>query len=214
LITHWPWLQKTLQQVAPDMRVLDGLMDKSRRWAKAGSRKVEHLAAGAEREDFAVLAGHQPNWLSSAELAFVDASNRAHSGRLSRERAQLEEKAQAQAATARQQQRVARLLWVIAALMLVTIGYVAWKEYEVAKRELNLFTARATDAMKDEQYDRAMRYALPVYVARGSISWLTPFSTELEGKLAGGAQLSRLHRLLKSHTNADFSPDGKRVVTA
>jgi len=62
------------------------------------------------------------------------------------------------------------------------IGYVTWKDYDVAKRELNVFTARATEAMKDEQFDRAMRYALSAYVARGSISWFTPFSTELEGK--------------------------------
>ena len=102
----------------------------------------------------------------------------------------------------------------IAALVLVMIGYVTWKDYDVAKREINVFAARATDAMKDEQFDRAMRYALPAYPARGSIPWFTPFSTELEGKLADGAQLSRLHRLLKSHTNAGFSPDGKRVVTA
>jgi WD40 repeat protein len=96
--------------------------------------------------------------------------------------------------------------------------YVTWKDYDVAKREINVFTARATDAMKNGQFDRAMRYALSAYPARGSISWFTPFSTELEGKLAGGAQSSQLHRLLKGHTrpvqSAGFSPDGKRVVTA
>jgi WD40 repeat protein len=51
------------------------------------------------------------------------------------------------------------------------------------------------------------------------VIWFTPFSTtELEGKLAGGAQSSRLHRLLKGPTgsvlSAAFSSDGKRVVTA
>ena len=78
LITQWPWLQNTLQQVAPDMRVLDGLMDKTRRWATTGSRKAEHLAAGAEREEFAALAGRRPDWLSGAERDFVAASSRAH----------------------------------------------------------------------------------------------------------------------------------------
>src|SRR5215471_16026730 len=152
--------------------------------------------------------------ITDAQRTFIAASEDAESVRLGKERTLLEEMARAQAATARQQRRAARLLWGIAALTLVMIGYVTWKDFDVAKRELNVFTARATDAMKDEQFDRAMRYALLAYVARGSISWFTPFSTELEGKLAGGAQLSRLHRLLKSHTNADFSPDGKRVVTA
>ena len=60
LITQWPWLQNTLQQAAADMRVLDGLMDKTRRWAATGSRKAEHLAAGAEREEFAALADASP----------------------------------------------------------------------------------------------------------------------------------------------------------
>jgi hypothetical protein len=156
--------------------------------------------------------------ITEAQRTFVAASEDVESARLSKERAQLEEMARAQAATARQQRRAARLLWGIAALMLVMVGYVTWKDYDVAKRELNVFTARATEAMKDEQFDRAMRYAMPAYLARGGIPWLTPFSTELEGKLAGGAQLSRLHRLLKGHTgsvpSAGFSPDGKRVVTA
>jgi WD40 repeat protein len=126
--------------------------------------------------------------------------------------------ARAQAATGQQQRRAARLLWGIAVLALMMVSYVAWKDHDVARREINVFTARAADAMKDEQFDRAMRYALSAYLARGGISWLTPFSTELEGKLAGGAQSSQLHRLLKGHTgevvSAGFSPDGKRVVTA
>jgi WD40 repeat protein len=46
----------------------------------------------------------------------------------------------------------------------------------------------------------------------------TPFSTELEGKLAGGAQSTRLYRLLGTHslavTSAAFSGDGKRVTVS
>ena len=57
--------------------------------------------------------------------------------------------------------------------------------------------------MKDEHFDRAMRYALQAYPARGHLPGLTPFSTELEGKLAGGAQSTQLHRLLKGHTGVD-----------
>src|SRR6516165_8089166 len=149
--------------------------------------------------------------ITEAQRTFIAASQDAESARLG-------SRARAQAATARQQRRTKVLLGGIFALVLVMIGYVTWKDHDVAERELNVFTARATDAMKDEQFDRAMRYALPAYVARGSISWFTPFSTELEGKLAGGAQSSRLHRLLKGHTSsvngAGFSSDGKRVVTA
>jgi len=148
--------------------------------------------------------------VTDAQRMFIAASEDAEGARLKDARAQL-------AATARQQRRAARLLWSIAALSLAMVAYVTWKGYDVAEREINVFTARATDAMKDEQFDRAMRYALSAYRARGDITWLTPFSTELEGKLAGGAQLSSLHRLFKGHSAAvstvDFSADGKRVVT-
>jgi WD domain, G-beta repeat len=156
--------------------------------------------------------------ITEAQWEFIRASEDAESARLGKQRAQLEAMTRAQAATAQQQRRAARLLWGIATLVLAMIGYVTWKDYDVAKRELNVFTARATDAIKDEQFDRAMRYALKVYPARGSLPWLTPFSTELEGKLAGGAQSSLLHHLLKGHTgqawSASFSPDGRRVVAA
>jgi WD40 repeat protein len=63
-----------------------------------------------------------------------------------------------------------------------------------------------------------MRYALQAYPARGRLLWTTPFSTELESKLAGGALSTPLHRLLKGRSapvvRAAFSGDGKRVVTA
>jgi WD domain, G-beta repeat len=67
------------------------------------------------------------------------------------------------------------------------------------------------------QFDRAMRFALQGYPARGAMRW-APLSTELEGELAGAALSTRLHRVLKGHAgsvqSAGFSPDGKRVVTA
>jgi WD40 repeat protein len=63
-----------------------------------------------------------------------------------------------------------------------------------------------------------MRYALQVYTARGRLPWTTPFSTELESKLAGGALTTRLRRVLKGDlrpiASAAFCGDGKRVVTA
>ena len=73
--------------------------------------------------------------------------------------------------------------------MLAMVGYVTWQSYDVARREVNVFTARAAEALNDEHFDRAMRYALQAYPARGGLPWTTPFSTELEGKLAGGAHV-------------------------
>jgi TIR domain len=131
--------------------------------------------------------------ITDAYRVFIRASEEAETTRLGKERAQLQ-------ATARQQRRIAWLLGSVAILVLAMLGYVTWESYEVTRREINVFTARETDAMHDEQFDRAMRYALQAYPARGGLPWTTPFSTELEGKLAGGALSTRLHRLLKGHS--------------
>jgi WD40 repeat protein len=140
--------------------------------------------------------------ITDMQRAFVMASEDAEAARVARERAQL--------------RRTARLLWMVASLILLWFGYVLWKDYDVARREIDVFTARAEDALNDEQFDRAMRYALVVYPARGRL-W-APNSNELEAKLIAGAFSTRLHRLLKGHSasvrSAYFSGDGKLVVTA
>jgi TIR domain len=125
--------------------------------------------------------------ITDAQRAFVRASEEADSTRLGKERAQLE-------ATARQQRRIAWLLGAVAVLVLAMVGYVTWQSYDVARREINVFTARATDALNDERFDLAMRYALEPYPAHGRLPWTTPFSTELEGKLAGGESARRTRR--------------------
>src|SRR5262249_53097649 len=148
--------------------------------------------------------------------AFLLASDEAETARLGKERAQLEEMRLAQAATARHQRRAGRLLWGVAVLMLSVFGYLTWKSYDVARGELSVFTSLAATALNDEQFDRAMRYALQAYPAPGDIPWLTPFSTELEAKLAGAANATRLHLLFWRPQSAlfpaVFSPDGQRVL--
>jgi len=72
-------------------------------------------------------------------------------------------------------------------LVLALAGYATWQNYDVAAREINVFTARAADALHDEQFDRALRCALHSYPTCGRLPWTTPFSTALEGKLAGGS---------------------------
>jgi WD40 repeat protein len=102
----------------------------------------------------------------------------------------------------------------VAVLLLAMVGYATWQSYDVARRETDVFTARATEATNDQLFDRAMRYALQAYPARGQFPWITPFSTELEAKLAGGAQSTRLHRVLEHPSSgAAFSNDGNRLVT-
>src|SRR6516225_7957932 len=204
---------RPLSQLAEALRVdLDWIRehtrlgDLARRWDARG-RPESLLLRGddldAAKAWMAARKAAAPE-ITDAQRTFVRTSDEAETSRLGRERAQL--------------RRSARLLWAVASLVLLWFGYVLWKDYDVAQRELNVFTARATDALNDEQFDRAMRYALQVYPARGDLPWITPFSTELEGKLAGGALSTRLHRQLNGHSKpvktAAFSGDGKLVVTA
>src|SRR6516165_5544357 len=204
---------RPLSQLAEALRVdLDWIRehtrlgDLARRWDARG-RPESLLLRGddldAAKAWMAARKAAAPE-ITDAQRTYVRTSDEAETSRLGRERAQL--------------RRSARLLWAVASLVLLWFGYVLWKDYDVARRELNVFTARATDALNDEQFDRAMRYALQVYPARGDLPWITPFSTELEGKLAGGALSTRLHRQLNGHSKpvktAAFSGDGKLVVTA
>jgi WD40 repeat protein len=155
--------------------------------------------------------------ITEAQRAFLHASDEAESARLSKERAQLEDMRLSQAATARHQRRAGRLLWGVAVLVLGVLGYVTWKSYDVARREMLVFTSLAATALNDELFDRAMRYALQAYPAPGDIPWLTPFSTELEGKLAGAANSTRLYRLggySVAGVKTIFNPDSKRVLFA
>jgi Tol biopolymer transport system component len=144
------------------------------------------------------------------QQAFLNASAESETAQLSKERQQIEN-------MRRVQRRATWLLLGVALLVLGLLGNVLWQGRDVDRREQLVFTSLAAQAMKDEQFDRAMRFALQGYPARGAMPW-APFSTELESKLAGGALSTRLHRVLKGHTDAvrsaAFSPDGKRVVTA
>jgi len=68
LIIQWPWLQNTLNEAAADMRVLDRLIDRARRWNTIGARSPGHLATGAERTELSALAQRRSDWLGGTGL--------------------------------------------------------------------------------------------------------------------------------------------------
>jgi WD40 repeat protein len=212
LITQWPWLQNTLQQVAADMRVLDGLMDKTRRWATTGSRKAEHVAAGAEREEFAALAGRRPDWLSEAERDFVAASSRAH-----------------------RRTRFAKYA-AVAALVVFAIGaasaaFVAIKarqalleandEMRAKVDELQVMQSRfladrADQSTGDGDAATAMLLALEA-LPDTSGNKQRPLVPQAQAALFKAYHELRESVVLKEHTgmlwSASFAPDGRRLVT-
>src|SRR5262245_10737780 len=220
-------LARPLAELADALRVdLDWIREHTRlgelaaRWQARG-RPESLLLRGDDLDAAKAWAATRKSAapaITDAQRDLLNASDEAETARLSKERAQLEETRIAQAATARHQGRAGQLLRGIAALVLAVLGYVTWKSYDVALREMFVFTSLARTALYDDQFDRAMRYAIQAYPAAGDIPWLKPFSSELEARLAGAAHSTKLHRVIRRRDGywgpAVFSPDGKRVLAA
>jgi WD40 repeat protein len=223
LIRHWPLLIEWVNRDRAFQSWLRQLRPRVEEWCNHPEDEGTLLRGGAlaVAEDW---LGRRDDELSKEERTFVEASvalreaaRRQEEEALAREHARLAEMAAAQARTARLQRIAMGALTGVGVLMLVMLGNVLWQQHDTAQREMRVYTSLAAQAMKDGQFDRAVRFALQAYPPPGATPW-TPFTTELEGKLAGGALSTPLHRVLKGHTGLvakiAFSPDGKSVVTA
>lgn len=219
LITQWPWLQNALQQAAADMRLLDGLMDKTHRWVSSGSRAAEHLAAGAELAEFAALVTRRPDWLSGAERDFVAASNRAH-----------------RRTTFVNYAAVAAL--VVFAIGAASAAFIAngaltqsgqarqallkandelWAKIgELQVMQSRFLADRANQAIADGDAATAILLALEALPDTQS-NKQRPFVPEAEEVLFKAYHALREVVVLKDHAgplrSASFTPDGKRLVT-
>ena len=223
LIRNWPLLIEWVNRDRAFQSWLRQLRPRVEEWRTHPEDEGTLLRGGtlAVAEDW---LGRRGDEISKEERSFVEASialreaaRRQEEEALAREHARLAETAAAQARTARLQRIAMGALAGIGVLVLVMLGNALWQQHDTARREMGVYTSLAAQAMKDGQFDRAMRFALQAYPPPGAMPW-TPFTTELEGKLAGGALSSQLRRVLSGHTAAlttiAFSPDGKRVVTA
>jgi hypothetical protein len=193
-----------------------------REHTRLGELAARWQAAGGGDND-ELLRGHAiPSaeaWLSSRpssapeptelDRRFIQSSRAAENARAEAERQQI-------ARTRRFQKRSAWALAGVALLLAVGVVAVFWQDIATTRREQAVFARLAGQAMNEGQYDRARRFALQAYPPPGAVPW-TPFSTELEGRLAGAAMLGRQRQTLKGHSErvitVAFSPAGDRVVT-
>lgn len=113
-----------------------------------------------------------------------------------------------------------RQSWALASIAAVVLAFFAntyFQQRELAHREMNIFTSLAATAMNDDRHERAMRFALQAFPPMGALPW-SPFSTELEGRLAAAAMLTTQRLTMRGHADdvriASFSPAGRRIVTA
>ena len=215
------------------LRMLADALNKDSEWVREHTRlndiafrwitrdRVDALLLrGGELADAQAWAKARPEKapaILDEQRALLNASEEAEHLREGAERQRIADIASAQQETAKSQRRASRLLLATGLLLAVLIGSLVWQSLLVTRRETLVFTSLASTAIRDQQFDRAMRFALQAYPAKGELRF-KPASAELEGLLAGGAQASHLRRGLVGHTDAVisgvFSPDGQTIVTA
>lgn len=160
----------------------------ARRWDGAGRpAKGGRLMRGEELADAetwlltTVKSAPEP---TEAQRSFVQASRAFETAELEAERSQI-------ARTRRFQRRSAWALGGVALLVLTMLGAALWQSYQTQVREQAVFASAAADAIRDENYEYAMRLALQAEPPAGATP-LTPVSTVLRARLAEAATLSRL----------------------
>ena len=186
----------------------------ARRWEEAGRRVVGgRLLRGeelADAERWLLASPKSAPDPTEAQRAYIQASRAFEAAEIEREKAQI-------AKTRRFQKRASWALGGVAFLLAAALAGVVWQDVRTTKREQAVFSSQSTEALKDARFEYAMRLALNAVPERGGWPW-TPSSTELEGKLGGGAFSSRLRAALIGHSGsihaAAISPDGTRVATA
>ncbi|PWB89809.1 hypothetical protein C5688_13280 [Methylocystis sp. MitZ-2018] len=226
LITQWPWLQDELQAAAPDMRILDRLMEKAARWTAAETdRQDKHLAVGAEREEFAELAIKRKTWLSFLECAFIESSSVAYQAELDRQRAEQERKDR----DAHRLKSLVNALSIVVILLFTALGIAGWYYFHASKKTLeaqgNLQQARRNLSSALTALSVVESQTRPVEGIKFALAaWPRDASDDLPMRGATidaiSAAMVRLHeqKRLNGHKSlvvfAAFSPDGARVVTA
>ncbi|MBV8105584.1 MAG: TIR domain-containing protein [Hyphomicrobiales bacterium] len=233
LITQWDWLQNLLKNDdndprARDVRTLEQLMTKAREWNEAAEdAKKSRFAYGADRDLFSELAGRRPQWLSSQDWDFIEAS--------------LNWKEQEQ----RRNWWITWLLRGAAAAIVCALAVVGWLYFkersatadaeaqktiagrqrdiafkelkEAAKNESVALTALA-DIEAERRPINATKLALAAWPRDKDDLATTPQLAATLDALGRAVPDLYERRLLRGHggpvTSATFSRDGNRIVTA
>ncbi|UVK55357.1 TIR domain-containing protein [Mesorhizobium sp. AR02] len=144
--------------------------------------------------------------------AFILESRRAEHERVGLEKQQVDK-------TRRFQRRASWALGAVILLVAAAILATLQQSRSTFQRESNVFLQLSSDAANNRFYDRALRYAVAgLPPQKGAWSLLMPWSSKLEAQITSSALQSQLESQLVGHTSnlnsAEFSPDGRFVVTA
>jgi WD40 repeat protein/energy-coupling factor transporter ATP-binding protein EcfA2 len=230
LIRTWPRLRGWIDANREKLRARAAVLQAKAEWEQQGRREDLLLPTGFQLERARTLLA-EPGDIPTDEIkefillssAREESELKARENAVARERQQLEAMAAAvakaeaeQNARARFQRRSAWALAAVALLALAGLVGVVWQSRFTFEREARVFASLAADAIHQEQYDRAVRYAVAGLPPAGALP-IAPWSDELEARLAGAAHAIRLGPVLKvagsKILGAAFSPNGAWVVT-
>jgi WD40 repeat protein len=241
LLRRWPTLADLLQEDREALLLLDGVLSASVDWSKADAdRRLDYLAhRGSRLADALALTSRGPDW--AREIAPAHAYLAACQAREVAERDEKEtalRREQEQVARTRLlQRRSGRVLVVLAAVVVVFLGYSVWQYRVNAERQARLDRGTEQLAIQERLIDLAKANVLAALsrtqVLRGefdSALRLASQSRHIELKhdsvaapaapAALGIAISRANWFLvlaghkkRELTSAGYSPDGSRIVT-
>jgi hypothetical protein len=211
LLRQWGTLRRLLDRASSDLKAIQIVTRAASAWY-ANGRTDEWLDHKGDRLAHALRLGSEARYRARLDETAHEylATCREVEDRTEKEReAQLEARERAQG----------RARWATYGLLFIAFIALAGaiiQTRETAKREAIVLTSAANEALREGQYYRAMRIALLGLPKRYSLPLLTPWSAELEAKLAGGHILSRNLIRQVDHgvvlNKPTFAPDGRRLL--
>lgn len=218
ILRQWPALRGWIAEERDALRALDATRDAALEWkthadpsdAKQGQSWLAHRG-GRLQEAEALLA--RPGFASALGATALDylAACRAH------ENTELLREQLAIKRTRRLQRNIGVLIAIAAVVVLLAGSGIFQLLSGMAVRASDSLAAQAAKESEAGNYDRGARYAL-AGLTGADAHFMGHYGARAEAELKGAIISSSALAILHGHTEqvwtANFSPDGKRIVTA
>lgn len=176
------------------------------RWLQPGTGGDHNLLQGKAIDEAELWISSHPSSApppTDFQRSFIKASREAAIARANKERRQI--------------QRTRWFQRAVGVLLAIGLAGVVQQDIDTTRREQAVFSSKAAEAMREERYDRATRFALQSVPPKGAWPW-SPSSGLLDGQLGAATMLSRLIETFRHPAQAvetaQFSQDGLLVVSA
>jgi len=217
ILRQWPALRSWIAEERSALHALEAARAAAMDWRAHGATAKDDtqgwlIHRGGRLEEAEALT-RRPDFVAAIEpalLLYLSACRKQEDTQRLRERESLRR-------TRRLQRRVWVLLSVATAVIFLTGAIIVQLFGTLTSQIANTLAARAAIEAETRNYDRAARYAI-AGLSRAGWGPLVRGSPIAVAELQGAAAASGALAVFRGHTNqvisADFSPDGKRIVTA